>query len=272
MTVNSEFLHNLRLQSHQLFMTLNIIQLQRHQITDNNVCKACTKTFYSQGLSRQKRSWAGDEVGSGVKPELSHRSTTVGILKTAPETFQPLRLLHYEAESRILTNIELTPIGLFSLFWTDEILDNIDEATNRYMKLKKATWSSQWSHPTSIKVLSKSLGVTIMMGMKHLDIYQILGTTRPVGCFLVEFVIEPPGLRKTQAPGYISCPVPLNGSGWGMSLGIPCPCPLWGPSIPYHQVGSPAKTGAKKWSLIQGMSVGSPWRGAGWGLTKKDPL
>lgn len=130
--------------------------------------KRAQKSLHRQGPSRKKRSCEGDEEELGVEPGPLDPSTT-GTFMTPPETFQPLRLLPHEPESLVPADVELTPIGFFSLFWTDEILGSIVEATNAYAKLKQETRSSKWSHPVTITELRKFLGVTIMMGITRLS-------------------------------------------------------------------------------------------------------
>jgi len=130
--------------------------------------KHAQKSFHRQRPSRKKRSYAGDEGELGVEPGPSDLSTTGNFMRLL-ETIQPLCLLPHEPESLVPTNGELSPVGFFSLFWMDEILGNIVEATNTYANLKQVTHSSKWSHPVSIKELRKFLGVTIMMGITHLS-------------------------------------------------------------------------------------------------------
>jgi len=87
----------------------------------------------------------------------------------------------------------------------------------------------------------------------------------------LEFVTGRMGPRKTRAPGPFPNPAPLNGLGWGVFFGIPCPSSPSGPCPTYTPDGSPSKIGGNKRGPVQGMSPGGPRTGAGSGSPEKYP-
>lgn len=89
---------------------------------------------------------------------------------TPPETFQPLRLIEHEPESLVPNNTTLTPIQFCSLFWNDDILRQIVQATNAYADLKRQGKRDKgWIRPLTVMELRKFLGINIMMGIIRLS-------------------------------------------------------------------------------------------------------
>ena len=88
----------------------------------------------------------------------------------------------------------------------------------------------------------------------------------------LEFVTGRTGPRETRAPGPFPGPAPLNGLGWGVFFGIPCPSPRLGPCPTLTPAGSPLKIGGNKEGPGQGMNLGGPWIAPGWGLPETYPL
>ena len=87
----------------------------------------------------------------------------------------------------------------------------------------------------------------------------------------LEFVTGRTGPHKTRAAGLFPRPAPLNCLGRGVFFGIPSPCPRSGPCPTHTPDGSPLQIRGNKRGLVQGMSPGGPWMGAGRGLPEKYP-
>jgi hypothetical protein len=73
------------------------------------------------------------------------------------------------AEARLPPGTPLSPIGIFSLYWDDEILEKIVESTNQYASIKRKLLPAylvryrKWK-PVSIGEFRRFLTTTILMG------------------------------------------------------------------------------------------------------------
>jgi len=93
---------------------------------------------------------------------------------TAPaETFTPIshRKPEHTGEPRIPEGTTLSPLPIFSLYWGDEILEEIVTATNLYAKSKQngippelRDLQREW-RPLTVSELKRFLGATIFMGV-----------------------------------------------------------------------------------------------------------
>jgi len=93
---------------------------------------------------------------------------------TAPaETFTPIshRKPDHTGEPRIPEGTTLSPLSIFSLYWGDEILEEIVTATNLYAKSKQngippelRDLQREW-RPLTVSELKRFLGATIFMGV-----------------------------------------------------------------------------------------------------------
>jgi len=92
---------------------------------------------------------------------------------TAPaETFTPISHWQPEhtGEPRVPEGTELSPLSIFSLYWGDDILDEIVVTTNLYAKSKQnglppelRDLQREW-RPLTVTELKRFLGATIFMG------------------------------------------------------------------------------------------------------------
>jgi len=124
--------------------------------------KHAQKSSNYQAKSKRKKSDHAKAQSGG--------SNSTGMFLTPPETFQPLRLIEHEPESLVPDNTTLTLIEFFSLFWNDDILGQIVQATNPYADLKRQGKQDKWwICPLTVIELRKFLGITIMMGIIRLS-------------------------------------------------------------------------------------------------------
>lgn len=95
------------------------------------------------------------------------RAKTVSSPAYDPATFCPMQYIEHAMVPRMLPDIRLAPAAIFGLFWNDEIIGKLVQATNAYAQQKKAT-KQQWLHPATAIELRRFLGITILMGITRL--------------------------------------------------------------------------------------------------------
>src|SRR5437879_2056824 len=63
--------------------------------------------------------------------------------------FGPMNGVEHATELRVPEETSLTPVAFFSLFWDDNIIQQLAQATNAYVRRKDAT-KQQWRHPITV--------------------------------------------------------------------------------------------------------------------------